>query len=92
MARKWRIQRCPYCGGDLENYRRARFTRLKNARTHRGVKIQEARKPIGFGFTLNGRRYLDQHCFLSQEEAFAAALSTIDELLDSAKVQALDDE
>jgi hypothetical protein len=87
------MSRCPYCDGDLDAYRKARRTRLRRKRlVHRGVEIEFLRQPGGISFTLNGRRYVDRRRFLDQGAAIETATAMIDELLDSAKVQALDDE
>ena len=90
---KWRIDKCPKCGFDLEAYRKARRIKIEGPIIHRGVTIGlKSHKTPGVSFTLGGRRYLDGRRFTEQTMAIAAAFMLIDELLDSAKVEALDDE
>lgn len=83
---------CPYCGGDLNSYRRELRIRSDKSAIHRGVQIGFIRqKGEGLGFRLNGWRYVDKRGFLTLELAQQAAVAMIDELLDSAKVQTLED-
>lgn len=83
---------CPYCNGDLVAYQTAARKKLNGAMIYRGVAISVARL---FGgsiiFRLNGRRYEDRRRFLNEEDAVNVAKALIDELLDSAKVESVEE-
>jgi hypothetical protein len=86
------MTRCPYCNGDLDEYRKERRRKLIPAAVHRGVVIHTVRQGIGFSFALNGKRFEDQRRWFYQVEAVDFAKAMIDELLDSAKVQTLEED